>query len=160
MSRPTIYFAHPISLYGTDVEERAIATLEAQGFDVVNPSDRDRQEACGSDMTKWAALAASCDRVAAMPFPSGAFGAGVVKEVEAVLAQGKKAFQLNQDGSQVAPILDWPGERRLLSVDETRAIINPFREARKAAGLSPIPVRGESLVDDEPTQASPRRRMR
>lgn len=141
MSRPTIYFAHPISLYCSEIEETAIATLKAKGFEVVNPSDRVHQDACGSDMTKWAALAATCDQVAAMPFDDGAFGARVVKEVETVLAHGKKAFQLSQDGTGVSPIESWPGHHVLLSVDETRARINPFRDARKAAGLPPIPVR-------------------
>ncbi len=34
-----IYYAHPMSLYGTLQEKRDIETLKALGFEVVNPVD-------------------------------------------------------------------------------------------------------------------------
>lgn len=136
-----VYFAHPISTYCTPQEDRAIASLEACGLAVVNPSDRRHQEACGNDMVNWAALAASCQSVAFMAFPDGAIGAGVIKEVESVLEQGKPVYEISHQTGAVRPVNDWPGKRRLLSVEETRARINPFREERKAQGLPPIPVR-------------------
>lgn len=141
MSRPTVYFAHPISTYGSDQEETAIATLELAGFEVVNPSDRVHHEACGSDMTRWAALAATCDQGAAMPFADGAHGAGVGMEMATVLAQGKQVYEVAPDGRSVTIVQAWPGERLILDVESTRARVNPFRDARKAAGLPAIPVR-------------------
>ena len=136
-----VYFAHPISTYCTPAEDQAIASLEACGMAVVNPSDRPHQEACGNDMVNWAALAASCQGVAFMAFPDGAIGAGVDKEVEAALSQGKPVYEISHRTGAVAPVQSWPGKRALFSVEETRARINPFREDRKAKGLSAIPVR-------------------
>lgn len=140
----TVYFAHPISDYCTTQEDRAIASLEAAGLVVVNPSDRIHQEACGSDMVKWATLAASCDSVAFSSFEDGAIGAGVVKEVDRVYSQGKPVYKISQNFQAIVPVRTWPGNFNLLSVDETRARINPFRDARKAQGLPPIPVRDPS----------------
>lgn len=152
MSRPTIYFAHPITAYGSALEEEAIATLGMAGFAVVNPSDREHQEACGSDMVKWAALAATCEQIAVLPFEDGAYGAGVGKEVAAVLAQGKPVYEVAPDGRSVSIVRSWPGERVILDVEQTRARVNPFREARQAEGLPPIPVR-----DPQPAPSRSRR---
>ena len=146
----TVYFAHPISTYCTDAETRAIDDLEAAGLVVVNPSQQAHQEACGNDMVKWAALAATCDGVAFMAFPDGAIGAGVVKEVEAVLAQGKPVYQVSYQMGGVRPVQNWPGKRRLLTVEETRERINPFRQERQERGLSPIPVRPEPAAPKSP----------
>lgn len=140
----TIYFAHPISTYCEPVEDHALSMLAGAGRTVVNPSDHAHQDACGSDMNKWAELASSCDAIAFLPFEDGAIGAGVMKEVDTVHAQGKRVFKIEVDGSGMTEVHNWPQGERLLSVDETRARINPFRDARREAGLAPIPTRQSS----------------
>ena len=143
-SPKTVYFAHPISTYCSSEEDLSIQTLEKAGFVVVNPSDEVHQNACGNDMKLWAQLASTCDAVALLPFADGAIGAGVMMEVDTVQAQGKPVFKLAVDGGSLEPVPQWPGNEVLLSVEDTRARINPFRDARKEAGLSPIPVRPSS----------------
>jgi hypothetical protein len=137
----TIYFAHPISTYCTPTEERAIRALERAGFVVVNPSDEVHQNSCGNDMVQWAKLAGTCDAIALLPFEDGAIGAGVMKEVDTVHSHGKPVFKIDVDGGAFSPLSQWPQGENILSVEDTRARINPFREARKQAGLTPIPVR-------------------
>ncbi len=141
MSLPRVYFAHPITAYCSAEEACALARLKSEGLDVTNPSDRHHQDACGSDMVRWAALAGSCDGVAFMPFPDGAIGAGVVKEVNTLWAQNKPVFELTPDGNTLSAVSDWPGARTLLTVDETRERLKEFREQRVAQGLTPVPVR-------------------
>lgn len=146
----TVYFAHPISTYCSPEEDRAISNLEAAGLVVVNPSDRKHQEACGSDMAKWAALAASCDSIAMLPFGDGAIGAGVVKEVDAVVAQGKPVYRVGLNHGALLPVRQWPGNFQLLSVEDTRARIKPFRQARVEQGLPAIPVRQDPIQHKTP----------
>lgn len=141
MTRPTLYFAHPISTYCSAEEDRALDVLSQAGFDVTNPSDRPHQEACGNDMVKWAALAGTCEALALLPFSDGAIGAGVRKEADAVWAQGKPLFELSADGSTLTPVAQWPGHRTILDVEQTRERLRAFRSDRTAQGLSPIPVR-------------------
>lgn len=140
-SSQTIYFAHPISTYCEPVEDHALSMLAGAGHTVVNPSDEAHQDACGSDMNKWAELASSCDAIAFLPFEDGAIGAGVMEEVDTVHAQGKRVFKVDVNGNGMTEVHNWPQGERLLSVEETRARINPFRDARKEAGLAPIPTR-------------------
>lgn len=147
----SVYFAHPISTYGTSEEARALMSMEDAGFSVVNPSQHCHQESCGNDMTKWAALAATCDGLAFMPFADGAIGAGVVMEVETVLAQDKPLYQVSHQMGGLRPVFNWPGNRKLLSVEQTRERINPFRKERQARGLPPIPT-----LPDPPSHKSPR----
>lgn len=141
MKRPTLYFAHPISTYCSAEEDRALAVLAQEGFEVTNPSDRQHQEACGNDMLKWAALAGTCDALALLPFADGAIGAGVRKEADTVWAQGKPLFELIADGSTLTPVTQWPGPRVVLDVEQTRERLREFRAQRAEQGLSPVPVR-------------------
>lgn len=139
-----VYFAHPISTYTSPSEDRALDVLKVSGFDVVNPSDPQHQQACGNDMKKWVTLAESCDHVAFMPFSDDSIGAGVAAEVQALYEQGKRVYRISPDGITLKFVDNWPEGFEILTIAETRAIINPFREARKEAGLSPIPVREDS----------------
>lgn len=137
----TIYFAHPINAYDTALETQAIRALRQAGFTVVNPSDAEHQATCGNDMNRWTALAGSCDAIAFLPFEDGAIGAGVAQEVDTVHKQGKPVFKLTLDGRTLMPMAQWPGNEEVLSVEDTRARLHPFRQARQEAGLAPAPVR-------------------
>lgn len=150
MTRPSIYFAHPISTYCSTEEERALVVLAQEGFEVINPSDRVHHEACGKDMAKWAALAGSCDALALLPFEDGAIGAGVREEADTVWAQGKLLFELSPDGSALHPVTQWPGDRALLSIEQTRERLRGFRTQRVEQGLSAVPVREPSLSKPRP----------
>ena len=42
----TVYYAHPMAIYGTPQEDRDIETLENLGFTVVNPNTFDIADQC------------------------------------------------------------------------------------------------------------------
>lgn len=128
----TVYFAHPMSTYGKAEERRAIATLEAEGLEVVNPNLPVHQRTCGKDIAKWEALAASCDAVAVLPFPDGSVGAGIVAEVAAARAQDKPVYLMDSQGTAFWPVLAWPGALVLLSLEETREKLRQARESEEA----------------------------
>ena len=120
-ARPTIYFAHPKATYGTALEAASIHTLTAKGWDVVNPADPQHQQACGKDIQKWGSLANSCQALAFLPFEDGAVGAGIVHEASRVWEAGKPVWELDPSGLTAVPVSQWPGNRVLLSVEDTRA---------------------------------------
>ena len=143
----TIYFAHPISTYCSPEETRALRTIAQQGFDCINPSDAVHQTLCGNDMINWAALAGSCDAVVLLPFWDGKIGAGVVKEVQALVDQGKKVFALTVDGLTMSEVHNWPDGFELLDVEQTRSRIKAFRTGREQRGLQGVPTREEWVAN-------------
>lgn len=106
-----VYYAHPVSLYGTKQEARDVATLEGLGFQVINPNGPQHQigyEEGGMDY--FTRIVQACDAVAFRAFPDGSIGAGIAKEVRA--AEGK-------------PVIELPSRvgGRALSVDDTREVL-------------------------------------
>lgn len=118
-----VYFAHPMNSYDTPLETRASNALMHAGFEVCNPNKPDNIAACGKDMTKWAALAQSCDGVAVLAFEGGAMGAGVAMEADAAKAQGKPIYVIDRETCAIYPCPNWPQGFRILSVEETRAAL-------------------------------------
>jgi hypothetical protein len=90
-----IYYAHCINIYGTQQEKRDIATLEALGFEVVNPNSPANEEgykAKGMDYFKEFSI--SCAAVAFRATATGEIPAGVVKEVTWFLELNKPVIEL------------------------------------------------------------------
>lgn len=126
-----VYFAHCIALYGTPQAARDIATLEALGFEVVNPADKEdqvqkvRKEVQGFNATAigeklneshevmeriFKPLATfKTDALAFRSLPDGRIPAGVAKEVAWARTYGNPIFELPSN------VLG-----RIISVDETR----------------------------------------
>lgn len=100
----TVYYAHPMALYGSPVEARDIKTLKRLGFKVLNPARRKLDT-----MDDYVKLAISCDLVAFRSFDDGKVGSGVFAEVMAAMKVGRPVIELT-------PYL--PG--RVLSRNETR----------------------------------------
>jgi hypothetical protein len=108
-----IYYAHPVSLYGTKQEARDIATLRALGFEVLNPNSPEHVEHYAREgMCYFLDLALSCDAIAFRAFPTGEIGAGIAAEVDAVSAYGK-------------PVIELPGNilARTATVDRTMELL-------------------------------------
>ena len=121
-----IYFAHPITDYGTQRQARAVAYLESQ-WEVVNPDKPEHQEGYKAEgMAYFERLAAGCDLLAFMRFPDGSIGAGVGKEIEAAKLAGVRWILEYFDG-QIYPVYGDPTP--ILSVEATRATIRRLREA-------------------------------
>lgn len=139
-----IYFAHPISTYCSSIEQTALTLLKAVKYEVINPSEEEHQKNCGPDMNNWVALAQTAEAIAILPFKDGSIGAGVAAEALGVFEQNKPVFLFTPDGNNLTRIERFPGSLKVLSVEETRNIIRPFKEDRIKNGLSPIPTYGES----------------
>ena len=78
-----VYYAHCMAIYGTPQEARDIATLEALGFEVVNPSDKKYEKSWKKQgMALAEDFARDCDAIAFRSIPGGRIPAGVGKEIE------------------------------------------------------------------------------
>jgi hypothetical protein len=95
MSKLTVYYAHPVSLYDTEQEKRDIQTLEGFGFEVCNPNCT----ACAelykeAGMDGFQQIVATKDALAFRAFPDGAIPAGVLKEIMFAREAGKPVIEL------------------------------------------------------------------
>jgi hypothetical protein len=102
----TVYYAHPMALYGSPVERKDLSTLRALGFKVINPA---LKEYATLDMDGFVKLACSCDLVAFRAFEDGKIGSGVAKEIEGARTKGIPVMEMSGDLS-----------RRVLNRNETR----------------------------------------
>jgi hypothetical protein len=109
-----VYYAHPITIYGTKQEARDIETLTALGFDVLNPNNPDlalKYEHI-KDMSVFTESVLLSDGLAFRAMPDGSIPAGVKTEIDWAKGAGKPVFELP---SCV--------ERRWLTVEQTREAI-------------------------------------
>lgn len=131
-----LYYAHPVSLYGSDTEARIVASLTSRGFDVENPGSPQHQAAVKSlresgktsedVMAYFLDQCRRCHEVAFSPFPDGKIGAGVVQEVNSFLLTGRPASEISEreGGIVVLSRVTELEPSRVLTVDETRARLN------------------------------------
>lgn len=113
MNKLKVYYAHPITLYGTPAETRDIATLEALGFEVVNPNTPELDAAYKErGMEVFTPVVESCDALAFRSFPDGSIPAGVAQEIKVIHA-------LNR------PVIELPHMigNRILSLENTRCYL-------------------------------------
>lgn len=105
-----IYYAHPVTHYGTVQESDDIKTLEAMGFEVVNPNQAGIEAAYKlHGFGVFLAMIDNCDALAYRPFMDGSIGAGVAKEIDyAALDKDLPVFELK------------PVFNRRLTVEQTR----------------------------------------
>jgi hypothetical protein len=114
-----LYFAHPMSSYGSEDETQIVATMTAQGFEVVNPADAahvaasrkifsdvlretgQKDKASSTVMDYFISVAAACDACVFQTFPDGSVSAGVAKEVQGFLDQGKTVLEVKPEGEAV-----------------------------------------------------------
>lgn len=110
------YYAHCQAIYGTPQEARDLATIEALGLSVVNPSSAEVKalldkwkQANGNVMDFFVKLCGECDLCVFRALPDGSIPAGVAKEIASFVDAGK-------------PVIELPSGilRRVITVDETR----------------------------------------
>jgi hypothetical protein len=130
-----IYFAHPMSEYGTLLEKNAIAKISEMfpTDQIVNPNSPDITSAVKTlyplmGMDLFDSIARNSDMVVAMPFPDGKFGAGVYSEVAAAQRAGKKIMVIYPQDLEIHNLNFFNVEG--LSVSETRERIIRSRERR------------------------------
>jgi hypothetical protein len=113
------YYAHPVSLYGTEhrpnaQEQRDIATLTALGFTVMNPNSTEHSEGYAKKgMWHFAdVIQQSCQVLAFRAFQDDTIPAGVMAEIGYARDHG-------------LPVIELPTNvaRRGLNVELTRAVL-------------------------------------
>lgn len=105
-----VYYARPINLYNTAQDKRDITLLNFLGFEVVNPDKEELQERYKKEgMSVFLQAIDDCDALAFRSFPDLKIGAGVWKEIEKAINEGKMVIEL--------PTLT---SNRILSVEDTR----------------------------------------
>ena len=118
------YYAHCLHIYGTPQELRDIQTLQALGFDVINPNSPEIEAKCkeirdvfgrdSSDVMRmvFKPIAQTCDVLAFRALPDGRIPAGVAKEIE-----WAREFS--------RPVIELPAalHDRTMSVESTRAYL-------------------------------------
>ena len=123
----TVYFAHPVSDYGTQWEEDAMRAIRAcqdfEGWEILNPN-RPGFEAGYRErgMQFFIERCDECDAVVAAPFPDGNYGAGVGKEVFSFIMRRRPIYLIDRATLTIAPGIVRP----VLSVDDTRLRLNHY----------------------------------
>lgn len=141
-----IYYARPISVYGTALDAKLLALIAQKwkGCKIINPATKKHERIVqrlkknnpdANVMGYFTKLVKRCDEVVALPFPDGRWGKGVYTEAEAVLDlnAGKYVWVIDPATHDIrfVPVLD---PTLCLSVEETRARIrNPDRSIRPYA---------------------------
>jgi len=128
-----VYFAHPVSDYGTPRETAAAAVMEAVGWSVENPNQPHHQRGYDAGgMGYFEQIARACDGLAFMRFPNGAIGAGVGKEVGAALDASKPVYELFDGEVHLVTGMPTP----VLSVAATRALLTELQHRREEVGVT------------------------
>lgn len=141
MKKEKLYFAHPISTYGSEQELRIISMLSSK-YDVINPSadmhqDKAKKlrgefnnssEASKAVMDYFVEVANGCDACAVLTFPKGELGAGTVKEAQSLLDEGKKVFKIKDQGVTVAlDELKDLSKENCLDVENTKETLKKYK---------------------------------
>lgn len=114
-----VYYAHPISMYGTQEEMREISLIEEKFRDVivVNPAIFEQVPKGDDIMEFYFNLVRDCETVVFKRL-LGKVSAGVGKEVNFALQTGKAVYELNKGQfSQVTQVVE------PISVEETRRLL-------------------------------------
>lgn len=124
-----IYLAHPITDYGTERQEKAIALIGAMGWQVENPDQQHHAKAYQEHgMQHFVDLVEDCDGLAFLRFQGGDIGAGVAKEIETALRRGLMVWDISSGKMEnIGTMMPFP----VLSVEETRKRIADIRRVRE-----------------------------
>lgn len=128
-----IYFAHPITDYGTERQATALAALRqelddiGQGHVMIENPDQPHHQAgyAAGGMDYFKGVVDECWSLAFMRFPDGGIGAGVAREVRWAAVSGKALWEVFA-GKVYRPVY-WP-ITPVLSVEDTRSTIQRIRD--------------------------------
>lgn len=116
-----IYFAHPVSEYGTPFQAAVLKELASSWHQVESPDAPHHQEGYRQHgMAYFEGVIAGCDALAYLRFPDGTIGAGVAKEIASAAGDGKPIFEvrLHQGAIHITASAPKPGP--VLTVEQTR----------------------------------------
>jgi len=130
-----IYFAHPISEYGTEFQASVIKELASSWHEVESPDAPRHQEGYRQHgMAYFEGLVAGCDALAFLRFPDGTIGAGVAKEIAAAAKAGKPIFEVDTHQGRIYVSAAAPNPQPVLSVEHTRLKLGRLADADAALG--------------------------
>ena len=114
----TVYYAHPTSDYGENIEAHDLRILNKLGYEVVNPNHPDHVAAYEKHgMEYFKLLVGNCDALAFRAFKGDhTIGAGVGAEIRAAERAGLPIFEL--------PYIS----QRILSVEDTKSRLRWLKE--------------------------------
>lgn len=116
-----IYFAHPISEYGTAFEEAVLTALKSDWLEVENPNAPHHQEGYRQHgMAYFEGVIAGCDALAYLRFSDGTIGAGVGKEIAFAADAGKPIYEVDTNLGEIVIAASAPYPGPVLSVEHTR----------------------------------------
>lgn len=116
-----IYFAHPVSEYGTPFQAAVLKELASSWHEVESPDAPHHQEGYRvGGMAYFEGVIAGCDALAYLRFPDGTIGAGVAKEIAAAAGSGKPIFEVHTAGGAIHVSASCPKPGPVLTVDQTR----------------------------------------
>lgn len=127
-----IYFAHPVTDYGTERQAKAIAGIEDyfiadlgfRSFKIENPDQPHHQAGYAAQgMEYFLSVLQGCTHLAFMRFPDGSVGSGVATEVLWAHTCCLNVYEVFDGRIYPAPHMPTP----LLTVEETRATIARIR---------------------------------
>lgn len=134
VKQDSLYFAHPIDVYGTPLQARLIEKIEKDfpEYSVENPNQlhhdsnygfwREHTESGMTYFTEFLKYGKIAGEIF-LPFEDGMIGAGVAKEIKRVQGLGKKIFEIDRTG-EIIPVKNLD-ESRILSVPDTKARVHP-----------------------------------
>lgn len=136
MPHESLYFAHPINTYGTELEKYLLDALRGCGLArrIVNPNTPQHHAACHllmDDGAKWgmdyftSQVLPSCAALVFFAFGDGKISAGVALEIETAMLQGSSIYEITThiEGTTIRPLRGSDFEAlhtRRLSIEETR----------------------------------------
>lgn len=130
-----IYFAHPVTDYGSERQAEALSSLQKYyreqwprtNLEIENPDHPHHQEGYNREgMDYFKKIVESCDRLAFMRFPDGSIGAGVGREIRWGLQSCYAVYELFDGWLYQVQNMPTP----ILTVDQTRSKIAGIRASR------------------------------
>jgi hypothetical protein len=126
-----VYFAHPVSDYGTEFEHTLLSAFARLSIPIENPNQPHHQNGYlfgGMDYFVEMVLPL-CRGCIYAPFRGGMIGAGVATEVEHFLARNLQVLETGLDPNVGVYLMTsrFIPEIRILSREETRGAVKVFR---------------------------------
>lgn len=82
---PLAYYAHPISLYNSSIEQQDVALIKAMGYEVVNPNGPEHEAGFQNyGMAYFEGIVSRVNVLFFRAFPDGSISAGVAQEIVAM----------------------------------------------------------------------------
>ena len=129
----TIYFAHPINTYGSEIESKAIQSIENKFINstIINPGEQKYQdefigyrENNPQDYMKYFKdLVNECSVIVYLPFTDGMIGAGIRYEVYQLNKKFDSIYEINPNDYSIRKVDMTHVDNQSLSVEETRGRI-------------------------------------